>query len=197
MTTRLAALQDSMTLYDGQCLKHGTVKRWTGSGKCNICHPKKRGTLIQAMDALYGRYAVTLQRALEDDLPCFKAECSHGHTSWRYVKTPHICLQCVAEARPPRKRPPLAAPAPLKRAIPRNWYYVVDLKSGLVVSPVYTNSAVAALIKREIKKDHPSLLLVMTTRKQTPKCKREIELTPMLRLDRYPQHPSGPDYSRY
>jgi len=196
MTTRLAALQDGMFLYDGQCLKHGTVKRWTGSGKCNICHPKKRGTLIQAMEALYGRYSVTLQRAQEDELPCFKTECSHGHMSWRYVKTPHICLQCVAEARPPKRERP-AAPAPPRTTATRNWYYVVDLKSRLIVSPVYTGSAVAALIKREIKRDHPSLILAITTKKQTPKCKREIELTPMLRLDRHPSQPSGPDYSKY
>lgn len=195
MTTRLAALQDGLLLYDGQCLKHGTVKRWTGSGKCNICHPKKRGTLVQAMEALYGRYTVTLQRALEDELPCFKTECSHGHTAWRYVKTPHICLQCVAEARPPRR--PHLTTAPPRPAVARNWYYVVDLKSGLVVSPIYTSSTVASLIKREIKRDHPALILIITTKKQTPKCKREIELTPMLRLDRYPHQPSGPDYSRY
>ena len=196
MTTRLEALQDGMLLYDGVCLKHGNIKRWTGSGKCSTCHPKKRGTLIMAMEALYGRYDVTLQRAEEDELPCFKATCKHGHTSWRYVKTPHICLQCVAAARGPRKERP-APPVTLRHKAPRKWYYVADLKSGLIVSPIYTSSTVAATVRREIKRDHPTLNLIVMVRRQTEKSKREIEAAPMLRLDRYPHYPFGPSYSKY
>ena len=197
MTTRLAALQNGMPQYDGQCLKHeGAVKRWTGSGKCSLCQPRKRGTLVQAMEALYKYYDVTLERALEDDLPCFKAVCRHGHNSWRYVKTPHICLKCVELARPPRPARPVKVSAPPRCRL-YYWYFVQDLRSGLIVSNIVSDSTVAGLLKREIKKDHPSMILIVASRRQTPGNERELRGMAMLRLDRYPERPNGPEYTKY
>jgi len=105
MISRLFALQRGLRQYDSTCKdtrpddpthRH----RWTGSGLCTDCHPKSRGTYVQAMKSLWGEIKpLSLDEALAQKFPLFRATCKHGHNSWRYVKTPLICLDCVKLAR--------------------------------------------------------------------------------------------------
>jgi hypothetical protein len=81
---------------------------------------------------------------------------------------------------------------PVKAAATGKWYFVMDLCSGLVVSPVYTGSTAASLVRREIKRDHPSMLPMLSVRKQSSKARAEIEAMPALRLDRHPETPTWP-----
>lgn len=194
MNARREAILSGAKWYSGRCSKNPAHRhRWTGSGACTDCHPRRRGTLITAMTALYGPARISLEYAQQIGLPLFRAVCTaQGHSSWRYVKTPHICLQCVAIARArsaaatPRKvKPAKAAPA-------GKWYFVVDLCSGLVVSPVYTSGTAASLVRREIKRDHPSMLPMLSVRKQSIRARAEIEAMSALRLDRHPKTPTWP-----
>jgi hypothetical protein len=193
MNVRKAALLAGAKYYEGRCAKNPAHhRRWTGSGACVDCHPRRRGTLVTAMTALFGPARVSLEYAREKGLPLFRAVCNaQGHASWRYVKTPHICLQCVAAARKDAKPAPRKAAKPA--AVPaRRWYFVMDLCSGLAVSYIGYSSTAAAQVRREIKQDHPSLLPIVSVWRESERARREIQSKGVLRLDRYPDKPDWP-----
>ena len=183
--------------YVGTCANNPAHRhRWTGSGACVDCHPRRRGTLVTAMTALYGPARISLEYAQRVGLPLFRAVCdAQRHNSWRYVKTPYICLQCVAMARTRKAAQPAPARTERKPAppAPRKLFFVVDLCSGLIVSNISYSSAHASKVRREIKHDHPSMLPVLYVRVIRPRSLREIKSMTMLRLDRYPTVTDWPE----
>lgn len=101
---RLEALQQRQASYQpdgrGRCSKHLDANRWTGSGLCCDCHPKRRGTQTDAMNALFGPEAIISQQvAIARRLPLFRDgwSCKHGHAAgWRRVYM-SACMECVAD----------------------------------------------------------------------------------------------------
>lgn len=98
---RLEALKKRRVAYYQYCKHCGPfVPHWVKSGKCQKCHPRERGTYTKVMKRLF---PVGISRADAESmsLPMFRPDtpCPHGHQSWRYVRTPNICLDRVAVRR--------------------------------------------------------------------------------------------------
>lgn len=196
MNIRREAILAGAEYYSGTCANNPSHRRrWTGSGACADCHPKRRGTLITAMTALYGPARISLEYARSVGLPLFRAVCdAQGHNTWRYVKTPHVCPQCEALARSKRGVAP-TRPARIKREAPppRKLYFVVDLRSGLIVSYIGYSRSTMTRMRKEIKRDHPGMLPILYVRTVKPRTLQEIRNMSMLRLDRYPTTPDWPE----
>jgi hypothetical protein len=90
----------------------------------------------------------------------------------------------------PRTTPQRKPDAPTPRQI--RYYYVTDLCSGLIVSYVGTSNCAAIQMRKEIKRAHPHMLLIVAVRRATPHNLRAIRALPTLRLDKYPE---APDYT--